>query len=58
MRAKVDSDHEGDTVKRISRTGFLVYLNYALIYWSEKKQTTVDSRSFESEFIVMKQFWE
>ena len=55
MRAKVDADHAGDTVTRRSRTGFLVYLNCSPIYWSSKKQTSVESSSFGSEFIAMKQ---
>ena len=55
MRAKVDADHASDTVTRRSRTGFLIYLNSALIYWSSKKQTSVESSSFGSEFIAMKQ---
>jgi hypothetical protein len=55
MRAKVDADHASDTVTRRSRTGFLVYLNCALIYWLSKKQNSVESSSFGSEFIAMKQ---
>ena len=55
MRAKVDADHAGDTVTRRSRTGFIVYLNCAPIYWMSKKQTSVESSSFGSEFIAMKQ---
>jgi hypothetical protein len=55
MRAKVDADHAGDTVTRRSRTGFIIYLNSAPIYWSSKKQTSVESSSFGSEFIAMKQ---
>ena len=55
IRAKVDADHAGDTVTRRSRTGFLVYLNCAPIYWMSKKQTSVESSSFGSEFIAMKQ---
>jgi hypothetical protein len=54
MRAKVDADHAADTISRRSRTGFLVYLNCAPIYWMSKKQTSVES-SFGSEFIAMKQ---
>jgi hypothetical protein len=53
--AKVDADHGSDTVTRRSRTGFLVYLNSSLVYWSSKKQTSVESSSFGSEFIAMKQ---
>ena len=54
MRVFVDSDHAGDQVTRRSRTGFLVYLNNALIYWTSKKQTTVETSSFGSEFMAMK----
>jgi len=54
MRAKVDADHAGDTVTRRSRTGFIVYLNCAPIYWLSKKQTSVESSSFGSEFTAMK----
>ena len=55
MSAKVDADHVSDSTTRRSRTGFLVYLNSALIYWSSKKQNSVESSSFGSEFIAMKQ---
>jgi hypothetical protein len=55
MIAKVDADHAADTVSRRSRTGFLVYLNCALVCWFSKKQTSVESSSFGSEFIAMKQ---
>ena len=55
IRAKVDADHASDTVTRRSRTGFLVYLNCSLVYWLSKKQTSVESSSFGSEFVAMKQ---
>lgn len=54
MRAFVDSDHAGDLTTRRSRTGFLVCLNSALIYWLSKKQTAIETSSFGSEFIAMK----
>ena len=54
MRANVDADHATDTVTRRSRTGFLVYLNSALVHWHSKKQTAVESSSFGSEFCAMK----
>ena len=53
MRAKVNTDHASDTVTRRSRTGFLVYLNCALVYWWSKKQMRVESSSFGAEFIAM-----
>ena len=55
MRAKVDEDHASDTVSTHSRTGLLIYLNCALVYWCSKKQTSVESSSFGSEFVAMKQ---
>ena len=54
MQVFVDSDHAGDQVTRRSRTGFLVYLNNLLIYWSLKKQTKVETSSFGSKFMAMK----
>ena len=55
MRAKVNADHAADTMTRQSRTGFLLFLNSALIHWWRKKQRSVESSSFGSEFIVMMQ---
>ena len=52
---KVDADHTSDTVTRWSRTGFLVYINSALVYWWSIMQTSVETSSFGSEFIAMKQ---
>ena len=55
MRSKVDADHAANTTTRRSRTGFLVYLNCSLVYWFSKKQASVESSSFGSEFVAMKQ---
>ncbi len=54
IRMLVDSDHAGDHVTRWSRSGFLVFLNSALIYWTSKKQTTIETSSFGSKFMAMK----
>ena len=54
IRAYVDSDHAGDNITRQSRTGFIVYLNSAPIFWSSKKQGSIKTSSFGSEFIAMK----
>lgn len=37
MTCFVDSDHAGDLLTRRSRTGVLVFLNKAPIYWYSKK---------------------
>jgi hypothetical protein len=55
IRAFVDADHAGDCLTRRSRTGFIAYLNSAPIHWFSKKQTSVETSSFGSEFIAMKQ---
>ena len=41
MRVFVYSDHAGDCLTRRSRTGFIIFLNSAPIYWFLKKQTSV-----------------
>lgn len=50
----VDSDHAGDNVTRRSKTGFIIYLNSEPIFWSSKKQRSMKTSSFVSEFIAMK----
>ena len=54
IRGKVDADHAADKVTRRSRTALLIYINCALIYWFSKKQASVESSSFGSEFVAMK----
>ena len=54
MRAFVDADHATDSMTRRSRTGFVVFLNSAPIYWLSKKQTAIETSSFGSEFTAMK----
>ena len=54
MRAYFDADHAGDSITCRSRTGCLVYLNFAPVYCISNKQTRVETRSFRSEFIMMK----
>jgi hypothetical protein len=41
MRVFVDADHAGDQVTRRSRTGFIVFLNNAAIFWSSKSKLPV-----------------
>ena len=54
IRANVDADHATDSVTRKSRSGFIVRINSALVYWFSKKQTSVETSSFGSEFCAMK----
>ena len=55
IRAFVDADYAGDVVSRKSRSGFIVMLNMAPIYWLSKKQACIETSSFGSEFCAMKQ---
>ena len=54
LRMWVDSDHSGDKVTRRSLTGYFILLNTALINWLSKKQATIETSVFESEFVTMK----
>ena len=53
MQLYVDNDHAGDVKNRRLRTGFLLYLQSTLIYWSLKKWTSVEMSPFGSEFMTM-----
>ncbi|KAL7461578.1 hypothetical protein ACHAXS_001999 [Conticribra weissflogii] len=50
----VDSDHAGDQCTRRSQSGFLIYLNTALISWYSKRQSTIEMCTFGAEFVAMK----
>ena len=54
MTVFVDSDHAGDLITRRSRTGVLIYLNRAPVTWYSKKQTSVETSTFGSEFMALK----
>ena len=50
----VDSDHAANTVMRCSQTGLLLFVNRAPVTWFSKRQNTVKTSTFGSEFIAMK----
>ena len=50
----VDADHAGNQVTRRSHTGILIFGNLAPIQWLSKKQNTVESSTFGSEFVALK----
>jgi hypothetical protein len=54
ITAFVDADHAGDKVTRRSRTGVLIYLSRAPIMWFSKRQNSVETSSFGSEFVALK----
>jgi hypothetical protein len=50
----VDSDHAGCRVTRRSHTGVILFVNKAPIQWYSKRQNTVETSTFGSEFCAMK----
>ena len=50
----VDSYHASNTVTRCSQTGLLLFVNRAPVTWFSKRQNTVETSIFGSEFIAMK----
>ncbi|KAL7530823.1 hypothetical protein ACHAXR_003692 [Thalassiosira sp. AJA248-18] len=58
VRAMVGSDHAGDKETRRSRTGFMIFVNMALIGWLSKKQPTIETSVFGAEFVALKNVME
>ena len=53
--AFVDADHAGCQLTRRSHTGVLIFVNRAPILWFSKRQATVESSTFGSEVLAMRQ---
>ena len=54
VRAYVDANHAGNLANRRSHTGIFIYVNNALITWYSKRQNTVESSSFGSEYVALR----
>ena len=52
MPCFVDADHAGNKVTRRSHTGIIIFCNRAPIIWFSKRQNTVETSSFGSEFVA------
>lgn len=50
----VDADHAGNQVTRRSHTGIIIMINMSPIIWFSKRQNTVETSTFGSEFIALK----
>ena len=50
----VDADHAGNQVTRRSHTGIIMYCNLAPVTWYSKRQNTVETSTFGSEFVAMR----
>ena len=54
MRCFVDADHASEILTRRSRTGFIIFLQMAPIYYCSKHQNSVEISIFGSDFMAMK----
>ena len=54
MTCFVDADHAGCLATRRSHTGVIIFLNQAPILWYSKRQNTVETSTYGSEFIAAK----
>ena len=54
ITAFVDASHASDKRTRRSHTGFIIFVNRAPIAFYSKRQATVESSTFSSEFIALK----
>ena len=52
--AYVDASHAANKVTRRSHTGYIKFVNRAPIQWYSRRQNTVESSTFSSEFIALK----
>jgi hypothetical protein len=52
--AYVDASHAANKKTRRSHTGYVIFLNRAPVVWYSKRQQTVETSTFSSEFIALK----
>ncbi len=50
----VDANHAVNLKNRRSHTGLIIYVNNSPIMWFSKRQKTVESSSFGSEFVALR----
>jgi hypothetical protein len=54
ISAFVDANHAGNAVTCRSHTGILIYLENTPIIWHSRRQNTVESSTFGSEFVALR----
>jgi hypothetical protein len=54
ISAFVDANHAGNVVTRRSHSGIFIFVQNALIIWFSKRQNTVESATFGSEFVALR----
>jgi hypothetical protein len=52
MSCFCDADHASNKVTRRSHTGILIFVNHVPIIWFSKRQNTVETSTFGSEFVA------
>ena len=50
----VDANHAGNVITRRSHTGIIIFVNNAPILYYSKRQNTVESSTFGSEFVALR----
>lgn len=50
----VDANHAGNAVTRRSHTGVLIYVQNLPVVWFGKKQNTIETSTFGSEFVALR----
>ena len=50
----VDANHAPDPTTRRSVTGYLIYINSTPIYWTSKRQRSVETSTYGSELVALK----
>ena len=54
MHVFVDANHAGNVVTRRSHTGVLMFIQNSPILWLSRRQNTVETSTFGSEFVAMR----
>ena len=54
MRCFLDTDHAGEKLTRRSCSVIIILLHMAPIYYCSKRQNTVETSTFGSDFMAMK----
>jgi hypothetical protein len=54
MTAFVDANHAGNVVTHRSHTGIIIYLQNTPIVWHSRRQNTVETSTFGSEFVALR----
>jgi hypothetical protein len=54
MSVFVDANHAGNVVTRRSHTGILIFLQSTPVMWHSRRQNTVETSTFGSEFVALR----